>query len=64
MLTNESNRLIFFNYLYICNMKQKAKEKIQLAENAWNSQNPELVSKAYTIDSEWRNAMQVSMTSK
>jgi nuclear transport factor 2 (NTF2) superfamily protein len=34
---------------------ETAKEKIQLAENAWNSQNPELVSKAYTIDSEWRN---------
>ena len=32
-----------------------AKEKIQLAENAWNSQNPEQVAMAYTIDSEWRN---------
>jgi hypothetical protein len=26
-----------------------------LAEDAWNSQDPERVSKAYTIDSEWRN---------
>ncbi|SHH56058.1 nuclear transport factor 2 family protein [Flavobacterium defluvii] len=34
---------------------ETAKEKIQLAEDAWNSQNPERVSKAYTIDSEWRN---------
>jgi len=34
---------------------ETALEKIQLAENAWNSQNPEKVSKAYTIDSEWRN---------
>lgn len=30
-------------------------EKIQMAEDAWNSQDPEKVSKAYTIDSEWRN---------
>ena len=34
---------------------EKAIEKIQLAEDAWNSQDPERVSKAYTIDSEWRN---------
>jgi nuclear transport factor 2 (NTF2) superfamily protein len=34
---------------------ETAKEKIQLAEDAWNSQNPERVSKAYTVDSEWRN---------
>ncbi|WP_430409377.1 DUF1348 family protein [Kordia sp.] len=32
-----------------------AKQKIQLAEDAWNSQNPEKVSLAYTVDSEWRN---------
>ena len=32
-----------------------AKEKIQMAENAWNSKDPEKVSEAYTIDSEWRN---------
>ncbi|MNG09444.1 SnoaL-like domain protein [compost metagenome] len=34
---------------------ETAIEKIQLAENAWNSQDPERVSKAYTVDSEWRN---------
>jgi nuclear transport factor 2 (NTF2) superfamily protein len=34
---------------------EMALEKIQLAEDAWNSQDPERVSKAYTIDSEWRN---------
>jgi len=34
---------------------EKAIEKIQLAEDAWNSQDPERVSKAYTVDSEWRN---------
>jgi len=32
-----------------------AKQKIQLAEDAWNSKDPERVSKAYTINSEWRN---------
>ncbi|WP_291131675.1 nuclear transport factor 2 family protein [Flavobacterium sp. UBA7682] len=30
-------------------------QKIQLAEDAWNSKDPERVSKAYTINSEWRN---------
>lgn len=34
---------------------ETAMEKIQMAEDAWNSQDPEKVSKAYTIDSEWRN---------
>ena len=34
---------------------ETALEKIQLAEDAWNSQDPERVSKAYTIESEWRN---------
>lgn len=34
---------------------ETAKEKIQLAEDAWNSMDPERVSKAYTMDSEWRN---------
>jgi nuclear transport factor 2 (NTF2) superfamily protein len=34
---------------------ETAKEKIQLAEDAWNSQNPERIAKAYTVNSEWRN---------
>lgn len=34
---------------------ESALEKIQLAEDAWNSQDPERVSKAYTVNSEWRN---------
>lgn len=34
---------------------ETAKQKIQLAEDGWNSQNPEKVSLAYTVDSEWRN---------
>ena len=35
--------------------KASAIEKIQKAEDGWNSKNPENVSKAYSIDSEWRN---------
>ena len=35
--------------------KQTAREKIQLAEDGWNSTDPVRVSKAYSIDSEWRN---------
>lgn len=34
---------------------ETAQQKIQMAEDAWNSQDPVKVSKAYTIDSEWRN---------
>jgi hypothetical protein len=29
--------------------------KARMAENAWNSRDPERVSKAYTTDSRWRN---------
>jgi len=35
--------------------QETAKEKVQLAEDAWNSQDPERVSLAYTVDTEWRN---------
>ena len=34
---------------------ESAKEKIQIAEDAWNSMDPERVAKGYTADSEWRN---------
>lgn len=34
---------------------ETALQKIQAAEDAWNTQDPERISKAYTIDSEWRN---------
>lgn len=34
---------------------ETARQKVQAAEDAWNSRNPEKVSLAYTIDSEWRN---------
>src|SRR5262245_3126727 len=35
--------------------EETARQKIQMAEDAWNSKDPERVSKAYTTDSEWRN---------
>jgi len=35
--------------------EEKAKLKVKAAENAWNTCNPELVAKAYTEDSKWRN---------
>ena len=34
---------------------ETALQKIQLAEDGWNSQDPERVSKAYSVNSEWRN---------
>ncbi|MFW2365440.1 MAG: DUF1348 family protein [Desulforhopalus sp.] len=34
---------------------QTATRKVRLAEDAWNSRDPERVSLAYTIDSYWRN---------
>ncbi len=35
--------------------EETAKQKIQMAEDAWNSKDPVKVSKAYSIDTEWRN---------
>tara|TARA_R110002012_G_scaffold133416_2_gene286644 strand:+ start:250 stop:717 length:468 start_codon:yes stop_codon:yes gene_type:complete len=35
--------------------EQSAKEKVRLAEDGWNSRNPEKVSLAYTVDTKWRN---------
>jgi len=37
-----------FNY-------ETAKAKVQMAENAWNSRDPEKVALAYTENSDWRN---------
>lgn len=34
---------------------QTAKAKVQMAEDAWNTRDPERVALAYTEDSEWRN---------
>lgn len=35
--------------------EETAKEKIRMAENAWNGQNPEKIALAYSTDSQWRN---------
>ena len=35
--------------------RETAVQKVRLAEDAWNSRDPEKVSLAYTIDSQWRN---------
>jgi nuclear transport factor 2 (NTF2) superfamily protein len=35
--------------------EETARQKIQAAEDAWNSKDPERVSLAYTVDTVWRN---------
>ena len=34
---------------------ETASQKVRLAEDAWNTRDPEKVSLAYTLDSVWRN---------
>lgn len=34
---------------------ETALQKVQIAEDAWNTKDPEKVALAYTIDTEWRN---------
>ncbi len=35
--------------------RKSALEKIRLAEDGWNNQNPEKIATAYSLDSVWRN---------
>jgi nuclear transport factor 2 (NTF2) superfamily protein/pimeloyl-ACP methyl ester carboxylesterase len=35
--------------------RETALQKVQLAEDAWNSKDPEKVSLAYSVDTQWRN---------
>jgi len=35
--------------------RESALTKVQAAEDAWNTRDPEHVSLAYTVDSQWRN---------
>src|SRR6516164_5793481 len=37
---------------------ETAKQKVRLAEDGWNSRNPEQVALAYTHDSRWRNRVE------
>lgn len=39
--------------------RQTAVQKVRLAEDAWNSRDPERVSLAYTEDSHWRNRSEI-----
>ncbi len=34
---------------------ETAQQKVQMAEDAWNGKDPVKVSKAYSVDTEWRN---------
>jgi nuclear transport factor 2 (NTF2) superfamily protein len=34
---------------------ESAKQKVRLAEDAWNSRDPERVVQVYTVDTKWRN---------
>lgn len=38
---------------------ETAAQKARLAEDAWNSRDPEKVSQAYTLDSRWRNRAEI-----
>lgn len=38
--------------------EETAKEKVQKAEDAWNSKDPVIISQAYTMDTEWRNRIE------
>ena len=35
--------------------RETATQKVRMAEDAWNTREPERVSLAYTVDSTWRN---------
>ena len=35
--------------------EETARQKVRMAEDAWNNRDPEKVSLAYTVDSAWRN---------
>lgn len=37
---------------------ETAAQKVQMAEDGWNSKDPNKVSLAYTVDTEWRNRNQ------
>ncbi len=38
--------------------RETAEKKVQMAEDAWNSRDPERVALAYTPDTEWRNRIE------
>ena len=36
--------------------RETAIQKVRLAEDGWNTRDPERVAAAYTVDSRWRNS--------
>lgn len=38
--------------------EETAKQKVRAAEDGWNSRDPQKVSLAYTVDSQWRNRVE------
>ena len=38
---------------------ESAVQKVRLAEDGWNSRNPQQVAQAYTVDSQWRNRAEI-----
>jgi nuclear transport factor 2 (NTF2) superfamily protein len=38
--------------------RETAAEKVRRAEDAWNTRDPEIVARAYTVDSQWRNRVE------
>jgi nuclear transport factor 2 (NTF2) superfamily protein len=38
--------------------RETAAQKVRMAEDGWNGQNPEKIALAYTVDSQWRNRNQ------
>jgi nuclear transport factor 2 (NTF2) superfamily protein len=43
---------------------ETATQKVRLAEDAWNSRDPERVSQAYTVESQWRNRAEFVMAGR
>lgn len=41
--------------------RETAAEKVRLAEDGWNSRNPQKVALAYTLDTQWRNRRSLFM---
>jgi hypothetical protein len=35
--------------------RETASQKVRMAEDGWNTRDPERVATAYTVDSDWRN---------
>lgn len=42
--------------------RQSAIEKVRMAEDGWNSRDPQRVSQAYTLDTKWRNRAEFTVS--